>query len=346
MKTKTGATLGMVGSYNSNSSPQLALIQSSMTFIEKAIEVLDIIPSPFPLIIADFGSSHGSNSIYVIKLIIDFIEKLKKIERSFLIIHNDLPTNDWKSLFDVLNHQDKTFFGLANGRSFYEQCLPSNSLTIGYSSASVHWLSRKPCNISNHCISVFAQGEELQAFKSQARDDYRQFLENRSRELVQGGVLILIMNCLNEQGLTLFESVYNLLYKCAKLIFSTEEELINYTIPVYIRSYDECVDEELFEKYSFELIQSGMSSVDIKLYDQWKNGEMSLEQYSQAQTGFIQCATESVLRETLEMDETRSKEEINQLSTQFWDVYRKEIEENPHDFQIQLYQTYVVLKKM
>jgi hypothetical protein len=46
------------------------------------------------------------------------------------------------------------------------------------------------------------------------------------------------------------------------------------------------------------------------------------------------------------MDETRSKEEVNQLSNQFWDVYKKEIKENPHDFQIQLYQSYVVLKKM
>jgi hypothetical protein len=144
----------------------------------------------------------------------------------------------------------------------------------------------------------------------------------------------------------MFGSVYNLLYKCAKLILLTEEELRNYTMPIYLRSYDECVDEELFQQYSFELIQSGMSSVDIKFYDKWRSGEMSLEQYSQAQTGFMQCATDSILRETLEIDEKRSKEEINQLSNQFWDVYRKEIKENPNDFQIRGHQTYVVLKKM
>jgi len=346
MTTKTGATPGMYGSYNSNSSPQLALIQSSIPFIKKAIEILDIVPSSFPLIVADFGSSHGSNSIYVIKLIIDYVKELNKTERSFLIIHNDLPTNDWKTLFDVANHQDKTYFGLASGKSFYEQCLPPNSLTIGYSSAAIHWLSRKPCNISNHCISIFAQGEELQAFKAQARDDYRQFLENRSRELVQGGVLILIICCVNEEGLTMFESVYNLLYKCAKLFLLTKEELLNYTIPVYIRSYDECIDKELFNQYSFELIQSGMSSVDFKFYDQWKSGEMSLEKFTQIQAGFVRCATESILKEALAIDEKRSKEEINQIADQFWDVYKEQIKENPHDFQIKLAQTYVVLKKI
>ena len=51
--------------------------------------------------IADFGSSHGANSVYVMKLIIDSIKELTKTERSFLVIHNDLPTNDWISLFNL-----------------------------------------------------------------------------------------------------------------------------------------------------------------------------------------------------------------------------------------------------
>ena len=81
MKPKSGATLGMCGSYNTNSKPQLLLIEATIPYIKEGIECLDIIPSSFPLIIADFGSSHGANSVYVIKKIIDFIKEIKKIEK-------------------------------------------------------------------------------------------------------------------------------------------------------------------------------------------------------------------------------------------------------------------------
>jgi hypothetical protein len=199
IEAKSSGILNMGGSYNSNSLPQLSVIQSSISFIEQAIDVLDIVPSSFPIIIADFGSSHGVNSMYAIKTIIDYIKRTKKAENSFLVIHNDLPTNDWTTLFNVLN-QDRTYFGLSNGRSFYEQCLPSNVLTIGYSSTSIHWLSQKPCNISNHCYFLFAKDEELAAFKTQAQRDYAQFLENRSHELIKGGVLILTILSIDEEG--------------------------------------------------------------------------------------------------------------------------------------------------
>jgi hypothetical protein len=182
----------MGASYNSNSLPQLDAVESSISFIQQAIDVLNVDSSSFPVIIADFGSSHGNNSLYAIKTIIDFIKQSKKSESSLLVIHNDLPTNDWTSLFNVLN-QDKSYFGFSSGRSFYEQCLPSNFLTIGYSSTAIHWLSRKPCNISNHWICLFAADEEFAAFKAQAQHDYEDFLENRSRELRQGVVFSFLL---------------------------------------------------------------------------------------------------------------------------------------------------------
>ncbi|CAF4335049.1 unnamed protein product, partial [Rotaria sordida] len=92
MDTKSGIVLSMTGSYNSNSVPQLNVIQSSISFIQKAIDVLDIVPSFFPIMIADFGSSHGANSNYAMKIIINYIKQIKQTNQSFLIIHNDLPT--------------------------------------------------------------------------------------------------------------------------------------------------------------------------------------------------------------------------------------------------------------
>lgn len=346
MDTKTGATSGMSGSYNSNSTPQLLFIKSSTTLIKDAIELLDINSSSFPIIVADYGSSHGSNSVYIMKFITDYIKKLNKTDRSFLIIHNDLPTNNWNSLFNVVKNGENNCFSLGNGQSFYNQCLPSNCLTIGYSSASIHWLSRRPCNISNHCISVYAKGEELEKFKSQAREDYKEFLKNRSRELISGGILILMITGVNKQGLSSMEGTYKLAYKSAKLLPLTEEELLHFTIPVYLRSYEECCDKELFDLYSFELIKSDTLNIDFQFYQKLKNGEQTLEEFAQIQKGFFRCAIDSILREALAINKNRSEEEIDQLSNQYWNIYYEQVKQNPHELDLKSHQTYIILKKI
>ena len=145
MQKNVGEVVSMALCYNANSSPQLSAIESSIPFIHQAIDVLDVSSSPSPLIIADFGSAHGSNSVHVMKAIIEYLQESKKDMRLPLVVHNDLPTNDWTPLFYILSNEN-SYFGLACGRSFYDQCLPSNSVTIAYSSSSIHWLSQKPCN--------------------------------------------------------------------------------------------------------------------------------------------------------------------------------------------------------
>ena len=134
-----GTTLGMADGYNLNSLLQKSAIHLSNKFIEKAIDVLDVTSVN---IIADFGSAQGANSLYAMKTIIDYLQKTKKLAKEPLIVHNDLPTNDWASLFQLLI-KDNSYNGVASGRSFYEQCLPSNSLSIGHSSTALHWLSKK-----------------------------------------------------------------------------------------------------------------------------------------------------------------------------------------------------------
>jgi hypothetical protein len=330
METNSNGISGMTGSYNSNSLPQLGAVQSSIPFIHQAIDALDIVSPSFPVIIADFGSSHGVNSMYAIKSIIDYIKQSKKSENPFLVIHNDLPTNDWTSLFNVLN-QDKTYFGLSSGRSFYEQCLPSNLLTIGYSSTSIQWLSQKPCNISNHCICLFAPVEELAAFQIQAQHDYAQFLENRSREMIQGGVFILTILSTDEEGKTPLDYSFNQLYKCAKLLPLSEEELLDYTIPLYPRSYKECLDEEIFKRCSLKLIKSDFCHTKAKFYEDFQQGRITVEQFAQIHTDFQRSWGEAILKQTLKMNKNRSEEDIDQLLNQFWLIYKQQMKENPEE---------------
>ncbi len=106
--------------YNENSHPQMVSVNSTIKYIHEAINVLDVKDLSLPYIIADFGSSLGRNSQYIMKIIIQYLKQVNKIkdENYILVIHNDLPTNDWQTLFHLLN----------NDQSYYESCLPSNSL--------------------------------------------------------------------------------------------------------------------------------------------------------------------------------------------------------------------------
>jgi hypothetical protein len=114
----SASTLGMSGSYNSYSVGQKAAVLASTPYIHQAI---DVFSSNSPLIIiGDYGSSHGLNSFHAIKTIIDYLRETNKLvdNQKILVVHNYLPTNDWKSLFEVLQEK-KEYYDVASGKSFY-----------------------------------------------------------------------------------------------------------------------------------------------------------------------------------------------------------------------------------
>ena len=323
MAENSEESVKMSANYNENSRPQLEAVDSTLQYVREAINALKTQRSSSPLFIADFGSAQGGNSMHVMKFIIQYLKETNRIEseQQILVVHNDLPTNGWTTLFDLLNN-DNSYYGMGNGRSFYDPCLPNNSLTVGYSSTSLHWLSRKPCNISNHCSSLFAQGDELKAFQEQARLDWTYFLQYRSRELVAGGVLILLIPCVDNRGSNGFDIVRELLYKCAQSIL-TPQELLDYTLPIYARSYAECVDNALFDRFSFQLIKANFDSVKMPFIEQWLNKQMTADQFIQSMTAYVRSWSESILRQVL-LTNNRTNEDIERIQDQFWSLYKHE----------------------
>jgi len=337
-------TLGMSGDYNANSSHQLDLIKSTLSYICEGIETLNIECLSDPIIIADFGSSHGLNSINAMKTIIHYLKQIEK-EKQILVIHNDLPTNNWTSLFELLN-KEQSYYGVACARSFYESCLPENSLSVGYSSSSLHWLSRKPCNITNHCSSPFAQHDEFQQFKDQAKLDFNAFIQHRARELRSGGILILTIGSTDDQGWTGSDSYNELLYKCAQTLLKPEE-LINFTIPIYNRSFSECTDHDLFVQCSLKLIKAELHKIKSYLFDQYKNGKITLDEFAKTLTPIMRTWSETILRQAIQSN-GRSLEDIENILKQFWILFEKEVRERPNAYEhpICFYNTYLILQKV
>ena len=60
-------------------------------------------------------------------------------------------------------------------------------MNLGFSSIAVHWLSRKPCNISDADVHLLTKNPvEREMFRKQAESDWESFLLLRAKELSPG----------------------------------------------------------------------------------------------------------------------------------------------------------------
>ncbi|UJR07973.1 hypothetical protein I4U23_012252 [Adineta vaga] len=279
------------------------------------------------------------------KTIIEYVKQTRENVTSILVVHNDLITNDWSKLFQLLA-QDNSYQAVANGHSFYEQCLPSNSLSIGYSSTSINWMSKIPCHISNHCIHIFAKENEEEAYKNQAKLDYNAFIEHHSRELVSGGILILSIPSVDQHGIFDVNPYFDVLYLCAQTLLNTKD-LMDFSLPLYYRSLFECVDKELFDRCSLELIKVKLDSVKVPLIEQYQTRQSTLDQWAKGIAKIFESFVDTTLKQTL-TNNGHSNEEINQLSINFWILYEEKLKERPHIASIdaRFASIHLVLKKV
>ncbi len=150
---------------------------------------------------SDMGTADGGTSLDLVGKAIESVKR-RWPNREIAIVHTDQPRNDFNALVANLHRQPAQgrVFLLQSATSFYRQILPSGSLDLGFSATAMHWLSSKPCDISNHVQAVGASGEELAAFARQGNADWRTILTHRAAELKSGGRLVLVNFCRDEQG--------------------------------------------------------------------------------------------------------------------------------------------------
>lgn len=194
------------GFYDAHSTLQRRAIESVAPLIAQAIEKtpLPAVEEPFTLV--DYGCSEGRNSMVAMQYAVEALRK-RLSNQCVRIVHNDLPTNNFNGLFHNLWKHDgdshsqgylkddaegERTFVYASGTSFYEQVMPRQSVHFGFSSFSVHWLSRiPPVSMPEHIYHPRARGKARQELAEQAESDWRTFLANRACELAPGGHLVL-----------------------------------------------------------------------------------------------------------------------------------------------------------
>jgi hypothetical protein len=202
------------GAYNRHARVQASGVSLAVPFLESAARKIVPGPAGQPIVIVDYGSSQGKNSLMPLRAAIDTIRSLLGANQPILVFHVDQPANDFNTLFEVLDSDadrytldDANVFPSAIGRSFYERVLPCGHVHLAWSSYAVVWLSRIPTLIPGHFHSSCSTGAVRAEFERQAARDWESFLAVRASELRPDGRLVVVLPTHNGRGSSGFVSL-------------------------------------------------------------------------------------------------------------------------------------------
>ncbi|GMY18191.1 putative s-adenosylmethionine-dependent methyltransferase at5g38100 [Fagus crenata] len=158
--------------------------------------------------IADLGCSVGPNTFTAMQNIIDVVQQKYESQDlathmpEFQVFFNDHSSNDFNTLFTSLP-PERPYFATGVPGSFYGWLFPESCLHFVHSSYALQWLSKVPEELLNKNSLAWNKGrvhytsapdEVVDAYTAQFAKDLTTFLDTRAKELVVGGLMVLIMS--------------------------------------------------------------------------------------------------------------------------------------------------------
>jgi hypothetical protein len=202
------------GAYNKYAKLPARGAALALPLLEEAARNLALDPGDQPVVIADYGSSQGKNSMAPMRVAIRSLRARTGPARPILVSHVDLPANDFNTLFAVLDADperyaldDPNVFPCAIGRSFYGNVFPPDYVHLGWCSYAAVWLSRVPRPIPVHFFVPCSQGAVRAEFDRQGAEDWERFLSLRAGELRSGGRLVVVLPALDDASVSGFEGL-------------------------------------------------------------------------------------------------------------------------------------------
>jgi hypothetical protein len=187
------------GFYNRNSAMQAGGIARLLPYLEEAARSVKI--GDEPVVIADYGSSQGRNSMAPMRIALEEIRARTGPDRPVQVIHTDLPSNDFAALFAALEDDPGSYmtgavnvFPSAIGRSYFRPIIAPRSVHLGWNTWTMHWMDGEPIPAPDHVFPGFSKDPQIvdKVMERQALN-WRRFLECRASELRSGGKLISAM---------------------------------------------------------------------------------------------------------------------------------------------------------
>lgn len=153
--------------------------------------------------IADLGCSVGPNTFAAMQSIIEYVRCKYGATHvpDFQVFFNDHVANDFNTLFASLP-TERNYYSAGVPGSFHGRLFPESFLHFVHSSYALQWLSRVPQELLDEGSPAWNKGrvhytsskEEVgDAYKSQFAKDMKVFFEARAKEIVRGGLIVLIM---------------------------------------------------------------------------------------------------------------------------------------------------------
>jgi hypothetical protein len=236
------------GAYNRSSRVQASGLLPAVSLLDEAARVVPVPAPPHVPLIADYGASEGRNSLAPIAVALARLHERIGKERAVFVVHADLPGNDFSALFETLAASpdsylrgDAAAFPVAVGRSHFEQILPAGSVSLGWSSWAIQWLSRVPAPIPDHVQAAYSKDPAARlAYARQAADDWTTFLAMRSRELCPGGRIVVVTMATDDRGdfgyRPVMDAIVGALHELVTAGVIGADELRDMVIPTFART--------------------------------------------------------------------------------------------------------------
>jgi hypothetical protein len=207
------------GAYNRHSRIPAGGIIFAFASLEAAARKAVLEHDARPVVIADYGSSEGKNSLVPMRIVIETFRSHLGAQRPIVVCHTDLPANDFKSLFELLENDpdryarnDPNVFACVIGRSFYQALFPPDQVDLGWCSYAAMWISQIPSVAPDHIFVPRMTGAARLAFEQQARQDWEAFLSLRANELRPGGRLVIVVPGTQGEGGSGYEAIMDHAY--------------------------------------------------------------------------------------------------------------------------------------
>ena len=300
------------GFYAAHSHPQHGAASFGLPMLERACSETALPPAGSPIVVADMGAAQGRNELEPLSLAVGGLARRRARDTPILVVHTDLPANDFGSLFALVEGDPGSYLRVADdvypyvaGRSFYGRLFPDDHLTLGWTAIAVHWLSRVPADLPDTVYPEFARGEAADAFREQSRLDWHEFLACRGRELRPGGQLVVVGGAAATDGSSGAEPLMGSLSEEARALVDAgslrADELARMTVPTWNRTPDEfaaplrsgAVGLELLEQEAVQLPDGFRAALD-------RDGDRAA--FARSVEGFVRAFTEPSLAAGLDAD--------------------------------------------
>ena len=358
-----GITMSGGGVYSLATIGAKHVIDAATPLVVEAINKLPERNLASLITLSDMGCADGGTSLEMISKALAAIRG-RAPEQAVSVCYSDQPRNDFNALIGNVHGfgSFKTWLGefanvypFESGTSFYRQILPPQTVDLGFSATAMHWLSAKPCNLSNHVQAVGATGDERAAFSRQARQDWRTILLHRARELKPGGRLVLINFCVDDEGrylgntggVNMFDRFNQNWLSFLEQGRITRAEYENMTLPQYYNSVEEfCAP---LTDPSDPVHQAGLrlEHIDTRIvkcpYAEDFSSRGDAARFSREYIPTIRTWNESIYFNGLSSD--RPLEQRQALIEDYYESYRQQVEANPEGHGMDYVHAYMVIAK-